>query len=169
MSVESEADETVVLFVYKGEQCARLVKDVYDVLQGSGRRARLKVITASIQNPNEFTSFLEYLGELYGKQYVAEYEKHNIRRLPALVAGGTKLFEGVFPSKEQLAQLFGTVKPITLTTGQPPPTSSGSLKSEMPSAGGGCRGCIFFESSSNRCVLLRAKVESPSKPPCGRR
>lgn len=167
--MESEASETVVLYVFKGEQCARLVKDVYDVLQGSGRRTRLKVVTASIQNPDEFTSFLEYLGELYGKQYVAEYEKHNIRRLPALVAGGTKLFEGVFPSKEELAQMLGVVKSTTLTTGQPPLVFSGLPKAETPSSSGGCRGCIFFEGSSNRCVLLRTKVESPSKPPCGRR
>jgi len=172
------AEESIVVFVYKGDRCAQLVKDVYEVLRGSGRKARIRVVRANIQSPEEFPAFLEYLGELYGKQYVEEYEKYGVKKLPALVVGGVKLFEGAFPSREELAEILGATKPAPpqqpLLQPAPPqpspePKPSPARKLELKPAGKGCFSCVFFDRSTSRCVLLRAKVENPEKPPCGRR
>jgi len=173
------AEEQVVLFVYRGDRCAQLVKDVYEVLRGSGRRARIRVVRANIQSPEEFPAFLEYLGELYGRQYVEEYEKYGVRKLPALVVGGVKLFEGVFPTREELAEMLGAVKPAPpppLPQRVPPqpspelklPPAPVAQKAEPKPAGKSCASCVFFNGSASRCLLLRVKVEDPERPPCGR-
>jgi len=164
------AEEQVVLFVYRGDRCAQLVKDVYEVLKSSGRRARIRVVRANIQSPEEFPAFLEYLGELYGRQYVEEYEKYGVRKLPALVVGGVKLFEGAFPSREELAEMLGAAKPAPPQRGPPapepklPPAAQGP---ELKPAGKSCTRCVFFDRSTSRCLLLRVRVEDPGRPPCG--
>jgi len=169
------AEESIVVFVYKGDRCAQLVKDVYEVLRDSGRKARIRVVRANIQSPEEFPAFLEYLGELYGKQYVEEYEKYGVKKLPALVVGGVKLFEGTFPSRMELAEILGAAKPAPpLPQAVPPqlspePKPSPAQKPEPKPAGKGCFSCVFFDRPTSRCVLLRAKVENLEKPPCGRR
>jgi hypothetical protein len=163
------AEEQVVLFVYRGERCAQLVKDVYEVLRSSGRRARIRVVRANIQSPEEFPAFLEYLGELYGRQYVEEYEKYRVRKLPALVVGGVKLFEGVFPTREELAEMLGAAKPAPAAApSQPAPEAKPAQRAEPRPAGRSCTGCVFFDRSASRCLLLRVRVEDPARPPCGR-
>ncbi|MEM2298265.1 MAG: thioredoxin family protein [Thermofilaceae archaeon] len=149
--------EQVVLFVYKGDRCAQLVKDVYEVLKASGRQAKLRVVTAGIADPREYPSFLEFLEGLYGSQYVEEFKKYRVGSLPALVVGGEKLFEGRFPTKEELQELFGVARRA------PPP----SLPPEP--ATGVCAGCLFYDAKASRCLLLRVAVADPGKPPCGKR
>lgn len=165
-----EAQETIVVFVYKGDRCAQLVKDVYEVLKSTGRKAKIRVVRANIKSPEDFPRFLEYLGELYGRQYVEEYAKYGVKKLPALVVGGVKLFEGAFPTREELAEMLGAAKPAPL---QPPPAPQPSLvqvaQRQEPKVSKGCSTCIFFDRSTSRCVFLRVKVENPEKPPCGKR
>jgi len=140
----------VVLFVYKGDRCAQLVKDVYEVLRASGRRAKLRVVRAAIADPREFGSFLELLGTLYGRQYLEEFERYQVRALPALVVGGVKVLEGRFPTREELEELLGAARPGR-------------------GAQGACQRCVFYDARASRCLLLRAAVGDPSSPPCGRR
>lgn len=156
-------EETVTLFVYQSDKCAQLVKDLYEVLRSSGKAARIRVIRAKISNPAEFPAFLDYLEELYGSQYVSEYRKYSVEKLPALIIGDTKIFEGYFPSKGELAELIGAPpKPA-----QPKPVEP--QRAPPPALRGGCRGCVFFDEAGFKCVLLRTKVEDPGAPPCKRR
>lgn len=151
------AVEQVVLFIYRGDRCAQLVRDVHEALRSSGRQAKLRVVTAGISDPREFPSFLTLLGELYGRQYVEEFEKHQIRSLPALVAGSVKLFEGRFPSREELAELLGG--PRAEAPARP-------LERQVAEA---CRGCLFYDAQTSRCLLLRALVRDARAPPCGKK
>ncbi len=156
-------EEAVTLFVYQSDRCAQLVKDLYEVLRSSGRAAKIRVIRAKISNPAEFPAFLDYLEELYGPQYVSEYRKYGVGKLPALIVGGTKVFEGYFPSKEELTELLGvSPKPV-----QPRPVEPQRVPPPAPR--GGCRGCVFFSEAESKCVLLRIRVEDPGTPPCKRR
>lgn len=156
-------EEAVTLFVYQGDKCAQLVKDLYEVLRSSGKAAKIRVIRAKISNPAEFPAFLDYLEELYGPQYVSEYRKYGVGKLPALVVGSAKVFEGYFPSKEELAELLGAPpKPA-----QPKPAEPQRVPPPAPR--GGCRGCVFFDEAGSKCVLLRTRVEDPQAPPCKRR
>lgn len=155
--------EAVTLFVYQSDKCAQLVKDLYEVLRSSGKAAKIRVIRAKISNPAEFPAFLDYLEELYGPQYVSEYRKYGVGKLPALVVGGAKVFEGYFPSKEELAELLGAPpKPA-----QPKPAEPQRVPPPAPR--GSCRGCVFFNEAESKCVLLRTRVEDPGAPPCKRR
>lgn len=162
-------DAPLTLFVYKSEKCAQLVKDLYEVVKSSGRRLKIRVVRAKIRSPDEFPAFLTYLEEIYGPHYVSEYKKYGIEKLPALVVGGVKLFEGYFPSREELAELLareGLARPQPREEPRPAPPSP------MPAARvrrAGCRGCIFYLETSSRCTLLHVRVESPENPPCGGR
>lgn len=149
--------EQVILFVYKGDRCAQLVKDVYETLKASGRQAKLRVVTAGISDPREYQSFLEFLEGLYGSQYVEEFKKYRVSTLPALIVGGTKLFEGRFPSKEEIHELLGVVERAPAPARAPEPKA------------GICASCLFYDAKSSRCLLLRTAVTDPGNPPCGRR
>ena len=158
-------EQVVTLFVYKSDRCAKLVKDLYEAIRLSKKRVRIRVVRANIRNPDEFPAFLEYLGELYGSQYVSEYKRYGVEKLPALVVGSAKVFEGYFPSKEELVELLTPSSKPTAEEIEP------EARKEEVKVGRsrGCEGCIFYEKASSRCVLLRLSVRDPESPPCGRR
>lgn len=159
----------VILFVYKSDKCAQLVKDLYEVVRASGRRVKIRVVRAKIRSPDEFPAFLTYLEELYGPHYVSEYKRYGIEKLPALVVGGVKLFEGYFPSREELAELLAKEGVTPPKPPEPERRAPPSPPRAAPARRAGCRGCVFYLESSSRCTLLHIRVEDPENPPCGRR
>lgn len=161
--------EPVVVFVYRDERCAKLVKDLYEVLRSLGREARIRVVRARVERPDEFPAFIEYLATLYGKQYTAEYERYGIRKLPAVVVEGVKLVEGAFLTREQLVELLSAKLAQPAATARPPQPAPEAPKREVVEQRMGCRSCAFFNPQTSRCTLLRREVGDPSRPPCGRK
>jgi len=146
--------EQVVLFVYKDDRCGQLVKDVYEVLRSLGRPVRLKVVTAKVTDPRELPAFLSHLRDIYGDEYAEIYVRHQVRTLPTLVVGGVKVFEGRFPTRDELAELLG---------------APARAPAQAKRAAGPCLTCVFYDEQSSRCLLLREPVRDPASPPCGRR
>lgn len=156
MSVETR----VTLFVYKGDRCAQLVKELYEILRSSPSKPRMRVVRARITSPEEFSAFLTYMEELYGSEYVDEYKRYGIKRLPALVVGESKVFEGYFPSREDLVELLVEAGIL------PEKREARPLIKREVTTTKSCRNCVFYDASRSRCFLMHANVQDPDNPPC---
>jgi len=150
--------EPVVVFVYSSRQCARLIRDLHELLQASGERPRMKVVRAKVADPEELPAFLSYMEEVYGAEYTEEYKRYGVRRLPALVVRGVKIVEGRFPSRDELAEMLAKAG---FSLPPQPAGAPGAVEARR-----GCEGCVFYDAGRGRCTILHVRVQQPSSPPC---
>lgn len=158
----------VTLFVYKGDRCAQLVKELYEILKSSSGKSRMRVVRARITSPEQFSAFLTYMEELYGSEYVDEYKRYGIRRLPALVVGESKVFEGYFPSRDELVELLAEAGILPRKHEARPVHEGVAREAVAAKSVKSCRNCVFYDASRSRCFLLHLNVQDPNNPPCTR-
>jgi len=215
---------TIRLFIAQDDKSAVLLKTLEALLERMppSKRPKVKIHVAKIEDPSKFPEFLTYLEEIYGGIYTLPYRRYKVEKLPALVVDDRKVFEGYFPSEEELISMLeaeGIELPLPPTPTPPPsaqppvmppppapplppPSQPPALPQQRPTVPtpsapvveqkrveptverveavperpasppedlkGTCHDCIFYDKSRKWCLLLRAKVEDPLRPICGR-
>ncbi|MCD6563613.1 MAG: hypothetical protein J7K23_06850 [Thermoproteales archaeon] len=103
------ADQKIIkLYIGRDDKSAELFRNLSNIIRQipPEKRPKLKVRVVKIKNPDEFPEFLEQLEEIFGGLYTLEFRKYQIQKLPAIVVDEEKVFEGSFPTKEELIQIL---------------------------------------------------------------
>lgn len=121
-----ERQPTIRLFIAQDDKSAVLLKTLEALLERMppSKRPKVKIHVAKIEDPGKFPEFLTYLEEIYGGIYTLPYRRYKIEKLPALVIDDRKVFEGYFPSEEELVSMLeaeGIELPPPPTPAPPPP------------------------------------------------
>jgi len=97
---------SIQLFICRDQRSKQLLDELNSILKPYRNEVELKVHIVHIKNPEDFENFMLMMEELFGGISTLVFRKYGIRSIPAIVIDDRKVFEGKYPSREELEELL---------------------------------------------------------------